>query len=406
MKNILVVLLLLTGASISAQTIYWDGGGDETSWDDPLNWDLDRVPNADDYARVNASSSDFTIIVTNQDAIAGKLYLNADDYSISFTINASAKLSVSDPDDAFTQTAFSARAINSGGVITFTNNGELMISEDGKASSDAGFSISTTSSSGAIYFKNTGYILISDLGGTGFSFTALNANGSFLNEGTIELKNTGLSESEAFSFDGNVDAYNEGTMIVEDNGYEAFTFGRGINFTNNSLIEIKGQITYEMLYFNKGIFTNNGLLQIDATSSDDDTAFSFRPSGNDRIFNELCGVINITTQVYSEVRNNNFINKGIFTSAYTGDGNTGTITNTGEVRTPDGSGNGWTVDGGVANNGPIPATESIDESCPSLPGSEIEALPAFSSIWTRIALVVVIVSLVLFQLLPGKIGEN
>lgn len=45
----------------AAATIVWDGGGDASAWSDPLNWDLDRVPNTSDEVLIDTAA---TVIIT------------------------------------------------------------------------------------------------------------------------------------------------------------------------------------------------------------------------------------------------------------------------------------------------------------------------------------------------------
>ena len=52
-----------------APTIVWDGSsdgdGDNTSWHDPRNWDLDRVPNASDEVLIDVADDPTVAISTN-----------------------------------------------------------------------------------------------------------------------------------------------------------------------------------------------------------------------------------------------------------------------------------------------------------------------------------------------------
>jgi hypothetical protein len=57
----LMLLLLTTAPSLFAQST-WDGGGDGTSWNDPLNWDTDTVPLSGADVIFNTNT---TVTVTN-----------------------------------------------------------------------------------------------------------------------------------------------------------------------------------------------------------------------------------------------------------------------------------------------------------------------------------------------------
>lgn len=67
-KYILLTLLFLAGMTTFAQDIVWDGGGDMTSWDDPLNWDSDIVPPTDSIA-VFGTDAIITGTMTNVPAL-------------------------------------------------------------------------------------------------------------------------------------------------------------------------------------------------------------------------------------------------------------------------------------------------------------------------------------------------
>jgi len=56
-----------------AVTVHWDGGGDGTSWSDPLNWDTDTLPGADDDVIINVTE-DPTVTI---DGSAGNVSVNS-----------------------------------------------------------------------------------------------------------------------------------------------------------------------------------------------------------------------------------------------------------------------------------------------------------------------------------------
>ncbi len=62
-----LIAVFLTAFTLNAAVIYWDGGGDGSSWDDANNWNPDQVPTTSDDARVEISPSATTdlIIYTN-----------------------------------------------------------------------------------------------------------------------------------------------------------------------------------------------------------------------------------------------------------------------------------------------------------------------------------------------------
>ena len=50
------LFLLLSYPILKAQTIQWDGGGDGINWTDPLNWDSDNIPDANDDVLIDISN--------------------------------------------------------------------------------------------------------------------------------------------------------------------------------------------------------------------------------------------------------------------------------------------------------------------------------------------------------------
>jgi len=66
-----------------AATVHWDGGGDGTSWSDPLNWDTDALPGADDDVIINVIENPTVII----DGLAGDVSVNSIDSHEALMIN-------------------------------------------------------------------------------------------------------------------------------------------------------------------------------------------------------------------------------------------------------------------------------------------------------------------------------
>ena len=58
----LAAFTLLQSASVGAATVSWDGGGDGTSWSDPLNWSGDALPGPDDTAVLNVGAEPAVVL--------------------------------------------------------------------------------------------------------------------------------------------------------------------------------------------------------------------------------------------------------------------------------------------------------------------------------------------------------
>lgn len=56
-KHFFLIIISLLCTSQIAQAQIWDGGGDGTSWDDPLNWDGDAVPGTGAFVDFNSSAT-------------------------------------------------------------------------------------------------------------------------------------------------------------------------------------------------------------------------------------------------------------------------------------------------------------------------------------------------------------
>lgn len=56
------VPFFLPSGTLTLRDVRWDGGGDGISWDDPLNWDIDRLPNKFDRAIVDLPGTEKIVI--------------------------------------------------------------------------------------------------------------------------------------------------------------------------------------------------------------------------------------------------------------------------------------------------------------------------------------------------------
>ena len=82
-----VGLLILMVHPSSAAIISFDGGGDGTNWNDPLNWDCDCLPGADDDPRI---VGDYDVIISGGSVIvADFIYL---DMAAKLTIDVDAEV--------------------------------------------------------------------------------------------------------------------------------------------------------------------------------------------------------------------------------------------------------------------------------------------------------------------------
>ena len=129
--RILLCLFIFIQCDIALAKVTWDGGGDGTSWDDPLNWDDDNLP--DDDEDVDILNGDNVIIDSDLTTDPGKIKIEG---GSSLEVQSGGVLITSDHIEA-TNGTFTV----SGGSVTA--DGEIK-AKDGGTVSLTGGSLSTT----------------------------------------------------------------------------------------------------------------------------------------------------------------------------------------------------------------------------------------------------------------------
>lgn len=108
----------------SEPTLVWDGGGDGTSWHDPQNWDLDRIPNASDRVEIDVSEN-ITVVHSSGNTTVLALH-SANNVSItggSFTVQVPSTVNG-------TFSMASGTTLRADGIVaSFTANGTTLVAQ-------------------------------------------------------------------------------------------------------------------------------------------------------------------------------------------------------------------------------------------------------------------------------------
>ncbi|MBA7492830.1 hypothetical protein ES702_03383 [subsurface metagenome] len=308
----IIILLCFSFVCAFGADVNWDDGGDQSSWSDPLNWDTDMVPTINDKVHIIGT---FTVNINIPEAFAQIV-----DIIGGAVLNVSAGTHLKLSTEGL-MSDYTILRVGSGSAGTVINRGTIEIITNPLVAGDIPIEVRLAASR----FENYGLVFIT---ARFQSQAALNAimNSTIINRGGISIEG---------------------------------------NFDSNQIVKaIQG-----------GDILNSGLIRIqNLTGTIDESLFAQGVTGT--VFhNELCGVINNLTNFpmsFSVISTS--INDGIITSQHTGNGNSGTITNNGQIRTPDGTFNTATVLVNPPTTGAIPATSSLSASCPPLP--QFETPPA------------------------------
>jgi hypothetical protein len=231
-----------------AATVTWDGGGDGSSFSDPLNWDTDTVPASTDSIVIGPADvtvsmgTDFTLDSAGSIAIsgagqlviqAGKALVNAGEVTLDYSV---------DED-------FVTPSILVSSLATFSNSGSILIANTGKNST--GIENSGT-------FTNSGMVDIQSSSAK-FNFGIYTFPGTFSNSGTLNIQSTGfwgvagdvdnsgtinIQNTNGIGIRGNVN--NSGTVVVENSGTNSrgiFSLGPSINNTGEITVANSGTDT-------------------------------------------------------------------------------------------------------------------------------------------------------------------
>ncbi len=396
-KSLFIALIwMATCFQLTAQTVTWNGDGDNINWTDADNWDTDTVPVTGNDVVISGSSSVVTLTGTHT------VRMVTISSSADLTISSGAILNIDGATlDHGLETTGSGNVIINNGTInitgittanrdgiyskgTFTNNGTIDI--DGVTGSNGdGIYVAVgtfTNSSGAtITINNVGAdsIRTDDNSGTPAIFS---------NEGTITITQTtgddGIYVNDSSTFN------NTGIITVSGTGGDCgIMIDDGGTFNNNSggTFTVNATINDQIFIDNTGIVTNTGTINLNNSGDlglyvTDQGVFTNNTGGNVtitdatddsiQINNSTANISNsgtITTQNGS-LDGLDLLGGGIFTNNSggnlvinqpTGEGirlnaSGGTLTNSGTITiTGSGSGvapgdNGIEVSGGTLTN--------------------------------------------------------
>ena len=261
MKNIYLILLLLI--SYTAQAQIWDGNtdgdGDNTSWDDPLNWENDMVPIVNDTVHIGESVT-ITGTITNIPARITIENVSTVDFAISMDIGDGIEIQHSIIVNMNCALIFSGPTFNinpssgKGGINIFGSSTNASITIN------SGTTVNIIDGNNGLNIANTSATVTNN--GTISIVTSKNGinhkKGSFINNGTIALTNTetGIKTTSA-----DANFTNEGTITIttptKDGIQSKGPFSNGVS----------GQITIteaeeNALDIDENIFTNDGTIDI------------------------------------------------------------------------------------------------------------------------------------------------
>ena len=259
-------ILLATCFQLNAQTVTWNGDGDNINWTDADNWDTDAVPVAGNDVVISVSSSQVTITGTHTVRMV--------------TISSSADLTIA-----------------SGAVLNI----------DG-ATSDHG--LETTGSGNVVI--NNGTINIKGI--TTDNMDGIYSKGTFTNNGTIDINGvTGTSGDGIYVAVGNFTNSSGATITITNVGSDSIrtddNSGTPATFSNEGTITITQTTGDDGIYVNdSSTFNNTGTITVSGTGGDmgmmidDGGTFNNNSGGtltinaiiNDQIFLDNDGAVNNT----------------------------------------------------------------------------------------------------------------
>ena len=164
-------------------TMLWDGGGDGTSWIDPLNWDTDEIPDGDDRAVIDLEG-DYTVALST-DVTVQELELGGS--TGAQTLDVGNK----------TVTLGNAGIIGANAVVTLGNgnvSGDGILVNHGLLQVRGYSTIGTLAMSPGSTLRILGNAAGSD-GGVG----SLTVTNGFANDGLIELDSIGSGQNFTYA---------------------------------------------------------------------------------------------------------------------------------------------------------------------------------------------------------------
>ncbi|GGI56411.1 T9SS type A sorting domain-containing protein [Winogradskyella haliclonae] len=295
-------ILMAIGLQLTAATVTWDGGGDGTSWTDPLNWDTDALPTAADDVDLNGATVVLSANTTVQRVLVdGNLTINigitltisgfsgGDDgleVQSSATVNNNGTIAISNIDITSTD----ADALYNRG--TFTNNGTITVDGSGQHGIYLQGGTFTNAVGGSITVTNYGQF---DSGGdgiyaddTGGTISTLNNNGTitvtmtgaddgiYINDGSVinnasmitiggALGDNGIRIDDAGTFNNNTG----GTLTINSTPDDQLFLDLTGTFSNTGLVNLNNAADVGLYVTDDGVFTNNnaGIVNVDGASN-------------------------------------------------------------------------------------------------------------------------------------------
>jgi hypothetical protein len=351
----------------SAAALTWDGGGDASTFSDPLNWDSDTAPTSSDTALIfSAEVSISSSVAVASIELTGDASLTIEN-GVTVTFENGTGGSVSD----ILELDDTASAINYGSLVF--DNEDMFICIDVEDESE---------------FENFGSIVMNGRGSLFIGVQTDEETTTFTNHigATLEINDTDFIPIQ---HDGPF--INDGIITIDQFGFigiqlDAFGAAETIVHQNNGILTIRNDVVGASEYIditNENEFRNFGIVNIEG--SVEEAAFGL--SGSDiSILNNLeCGIINLEDPTFFDLGEaaGLLLNDGVIASAYSGNHlNEGTITNNGRIQTPTGlfdfSGAGAFGGTGSVVVGEVPTMEPLLSTCPQVTGAP--PVPAATSV--------------------------
>lgn len=296
-KHLLLVFALFFTSMLSAQT--WDGGGDGTSWDDPLNWSTDAVPASDVVVTIGG-----TVTITGAVPDIPRRLTLAAGSNVTLNLDMSVGNGVGD-DHCISLASGTTLTLASGKTLTLNTT----TTKNGVFAAAANSGIALNISSGATF--------VVQQASNGIRFAG--SSSTISNDGTIQMgalvasKGIYLAAGNTFN--------NGGTITIDkpaDDGIETLgTFNNSatINVTakdaavsgNNGILVSGGTFVNQsggVINANGGLSTAARIVVVSAAATLDNFGIMTCFNGNNDIIlrndggtinNHVCAVIELTT---------------------------------------------------------------------------------------------------------------
>ncbi len=204
-KLIIWVIFLFQIQAFSQGTISWDGNldgdGDNSSWNDPLNWNLDRIPNSEDDVYIGLFDSDVVISAGSVIEVRSLLLEGVE------LMNESSATLLIKPES----TPGISLAFGTNQTCALYNHGSIEINSSSMGSNDHGISVSNDC---VVVNESNAFIKISNVAGTNSSAIGV-SGGHFNNQGLTEIFDT-RDDSDIEMALGSSTFFNDGLIEVKN----------------------------------------------------------------------------------------------------------------------------------------------------------------------------------------------